>query len=100
MRIKSKKTINTGAGAWYQRDYLAGRTCEVIAVDIGQTKKGKPSYKCYFVLHPITKKTGYWVAAKHCEIIEKSKVPTWNQFLKNNKYEYSKYRYGSRYNER
>ncbi len=88
MRIKIKKTINTGAGGWYQRDYLAGRTCEVIAFQTRKTKTDEPSYKCYFVLHPITKKSGYWVNEKHCEVIEKSKVPTWVEFLKNNKYGY------------
>lgn len=77
---------------WYMRDYLVGRTCKVLAVEIRKTRTDRPAYKAYFVLHPISKKPGYWVVDKHCDVVEKSKVPTWNQFLSNNDYGYSKYR--------
>jgi hypothetical protein len=88
MRIKIKKTDATNA--WYMRAYLVGRTCKVLAMQIRQTKRNKPAYKAYFVLHPMTKKTGYWVVEKHCVIVEQSKVPTWDKFLKNNDYGYSR----------
>lgn len=87
MRIKIKQTIYSAA--WHHRDYLAGRTCEVLAIDARKTKVNKPAYKVYFVLHPLTKKPGYWIIDRDCEIIDNSKVPTWKQFLKNNKYGYS-----------
>ena len=78
MRIRIKKSKHTNA--WYMRDYLAGRTCEVLAIGPDDD---------YFVLHPITKKTGYWITKENCEVVEKSKVPTWKHFLKNNSYGYS-----------
>ena len=84
MRIKIKKSPHRNA--WYMRDYLAGRTCEVLAVI--KEKTGKT----YFVLHPITKKPGYYIAEDKCEVVEKSKVPTWKQFLRNNEYGYSEYK--------
>lgn len=86
MKVKIKKyeygkSICSGS-AWYARDYLAGRTCEVLAV---QAANGN-YVASYFVLHPITKKSGYWIGKTDCEIVEKGKVPTFKQFLKNNKY--------------
>lgn len=82
MRIKIKNVKDTGFGtAWYMRDYLDGRTCEVLAIGPDED---------YFVLHPITKKTGYWIAMKNCEVVERSRVPTWKHFLKNNSYGYSR----------
>jgi hypothetical protein len=68
---------------WYNKDYLKGRTCEVIAI---HKRDG-----LYFVLHPMTKKEGYWIFFTDCKVIEyRPQAPTWDAFLKCNKYGYSK----------
>lgn len=81
MRIKISKNLN--GGVWYNKAYLRGRTCEVLAV---HKRDGQ-----YFVLHPITKILGYWIHFAHCKVIEyKPQVPSWDAFLKCNVYGYSK----------
>ena len=109
MKVKIKKynreTSSCSPSAWYARDYLAGKTCEVLAIHRSKVfgseeVYGKAKYeKYYFVLHPITKKPGYFIPEKECEVVEKGKVPTFNQFLDNNSYEYSKCKCGSYHKE-
>ncbi len=82
MRVKIKKSKY--CHCWHMRDYLVGRTCEVLAVI-----RGTPD-DSYFVLHPITKKPGYYISESSCVVVEESEVPTWEEFLANNKYGYSK----------
>lgn len=81
MRIKI--TTRLIGGGWFMRQYLHGRTCDVLAIHPDGS---------YFVLHPITKKPGYWLPFNHCKIIiDKPQPPTWDAFLKCNEYGYSKF---------
>lgn len=84
MRVKINRSL-TG-GMWYNKNYLKGRTCEVLAIQYPDTEAG-----LYFVLHPITKKPGYWIHFTHCKVIEdKPRAPSWDVFLRSNDYGYSK----------
>jgi len=61
--------------------------CEVLAEII--TPRGQGNFTIeYFVLHPITKKSGYYLPRQYCEVVEQE-TPTWEKFLKNNDYGYS-----------
>ena len=86
MRVKICTMYN--AGAWYMRNYLRGRTCQVLAKHTIQVAEHTYSTS-YFVLHPITKKPGYWINTKDCIKIGYGPVPTWEEFLTCNQYGYS-----------
>ena len=81
MKVKISNSVH--GGTWYARRYLEGRTCEVLAINKNDGE--------YMVLHPVTKKAGYWISFAHCRVIEyKPQAPTWEDFLKNNIYGYSR----------
>ena len=86
-----KAKINTvfSGGAWYMRKYLHGRTCQVLAKQTTKLADNVFSTS-YFVLHPITKKPGYWINTKDCIDVTYEPLPTWDEFLQNNDYGFSK----------
>ena len=87
MKVKIRSGVTSCRG-WYMRDYLQGRTCEVLAEIV--TPRGQGNFTIeYFVLHPVTKKPGYYLPRQYCEVVEQE-VQTFDEFLNDNDYGYSK----------
>lgn len=86
MRVKI--SISSANHAWYNREYLNGRTCEVLA--IRDDKNSEPE-KEYCVIHPITKKPGYYIPHSQCKVVEELPEPvSWEYFLEHNDYGWTK----------
>ena len=65
MKVRRAKTILNNVDAWYNRDYLRGKVCEII----------KRAGDYYSVTHPKTKKEGYYLHKNDCVFVDSDLKP-------------------------